>query len=96
MRYLICLVSFGLTAAAMGADGVEPHPVLSSDGNWVPIMLIIVGGMFLAAAVIGPIVHANAPEEVVPIPTHDEPPGTSHHHGKSGTLNPAPEDELHH
>jgi hypothetical protein len=31
-----------------------------------------------------------------PADSHDEPPGSSHHHGKSGTVNPAPEDEAHH
>ena len=41
------------------------------------------------------IVRLNMPEEIPPAHSHDEPPGTSHHHGASGTLNPAPEAELH-
>jgi hypothetical protein len=95
MRYLIGLASLGLSAVALAAEA-EPRPTLSSDGSWVPVILIVVGGMFLAAAVIGPIVRANTPEEVPPAHSHDEPPGTSHHHGASGLLNPAPENELHH
>jgi hypothetical protein len=52
--------------------------------------------MFLSAAVIGPIVRLNMPEELPPpAHSHDEPPGTSHHHGASGTLNPPPEADLH-
>jgi hypothetical protein len=57
-------------------------------------MLMVIGGMFVAAAVIGPIVRLNAPEEVPPAHAHDEPPGSSHHHGKSGLQNPSP--EVHH
>ena len=83
-----------LVATSTFAETPDTHPVLSTNGSWVPIMLIVVGGLFLAAAVIGPIVRANAPEEVPPAHSHDEPPGTSHHHGASGTVNPAPEDDL--
>jgi len=93
MRYLsiLSLIAIG----NVFAESPDTHPVLSNNGTWVPIMLFIIGGMFLAAAVIGPIVRANMPEEVPPpAHSHDEPPGTSHHHGASGTVNPAPEDEL--
>jgi hypothetical protein len=96
MKYLMAIVSIASATVAL-AENAEPHPILSSNGSWVPIMLIIIGGMFLAAAVIGPIVRANMPEEIPPpAHSHDEPPGASHHHGKSGTVSPAPEDEAHH
>ena len=63
-----------------------PHPHLSEDGSWAGAMaIIILLGFFLPAAVIGPIVRANTPEEVPPAHSHDEPPGASHHHGSSGT-----------
>jgi hypothetical protein len=87
---------------AAHGDGVSahhddvPHPTKSKDADWAGVVIIIVLGMFLAAAVIGPIVRANAPEEVPPAHSHDEPPGASHHHGHSGQLNPVPESDLGH
>lgn len=96
MKYWMAIVSIASATVDL-AENTEPHPILSSNGSWVPIMLLIIGlGGFVAAAVIGPIVRANMPEEVPPAHSHDEPPGSSHHHGKSGTVNPAPEDEAHH
>ena len=95
MRYAV-LLSLFIGAQAL-ADSADTHPTLSANGTWVPILLILIGGMFLAAAVIGPIVRANMPEEIPPlVQAHDEPPGSSHHHGASGTINPAPEHEVHH
>jgi hypothetical protein len=105
MLLFIAQTSFGQTrqAAATGAQALEVNPItiaesqpiLDRDPNWTPILLILIGMMFLSAAVIGPIVRVNMPEEVPPAHSHDEPPGTSHHHGASGTVNPAPEAELH-
>ncbi len=80
---------------AIHATATESHPILDEDAYWPPIMLILIAMMFLSAAVIGPIVRLNMPEEIPPAHSHDEPPGTSHHHGASGTLNPAPDAELH-
>ena len=84
--------------AAADADDALPHPALSSDGSWAGAMVIIILGMFLAAAAVGVTVRMNMPEELPPpAHSHDEPPGTSHHHGPGGTINkPEPEDELHH
>jgi hypothetical protein len=84
-------------ALAEPSTPTEARPVLPDEPYWVPIMIILVGAMFLSAAVIGPIVRLNMPEELPPpAHSHDEPPGESHHHGASGTLNPAPEAELGH
>jgi hypothetical protein len=63
-----------------------PHPTASQDGSWAGVLWLVIGGLFLAAMVIGPIVLANLPEEVPPTHSHDEPPGSSHHHGSDGTL----------
>jgi len=42
-----------------------PHPVISEGWEWAGAMVIIIlVGFFLPAAVIGPIVRANTPEEV--------------------------------
>ena len=73
----------------------EPHPELSPNPDWAGVMLILILGLFVAAAVIGPVVRANMPEEVPPAHSHDEPPGTSHHHGRSGQLNPEPDYDEH-
>ena len=69
----------------------EPHPVISENGSWAGAMVIVIGLLFfLPAAVIGPIVRANVPEEVPPAHSHDEPPGSSHHHGPEGIQTPDP------
>jgi hypothetical protein len=93
MRYKIALLAMGISLSSFAQESApDAHPLLTANGSWVPVMLIIIGGMFLAAAVIGPIVHANMLEEMPPpAHSHDEPPGASHHHGDSGTINPAPE-----
>ena len=64
--------------------------------TWPGLVMLIIGTMFVLAAVIGPLVRLHAPPPEMP-PTHsqDEPPGASHHHGASGTLNPEP-DHGHH
>jgi hypothetical protein len=62
-----------------------PHPQVPEASAWPGAMLLTVFFMFLMAAVIGPIVRADAPEEVPPAHSHDEPPGASHHHGPAGT-----------
>lgn len=59
----------------------QPHPMLSQDGSWAGVMVIIVLGMFLAAMVIGPIVRANMPEEPPPAahPAEHAPHGIASH-----------------
>jgi hypothetical protein len=78
MRYL-CFISVFVCSAAL-AENLDAQPTLSTNGSWVPVMLIIVAGMFLAAAVIGPIVRANMSEETPPADSHD----SSHHHDTGG------------
>jgi len=60
--------------------------------RWPAVTVFLIGVMFFMAAVIGPIVRAQAPPEMPPTHSHDEPPGASHHHGHSGTINPVPQD----
>ena len=86
----------GEDAGAAAHHGDVPHPTTSKDADWAGVVIIVVLGMFLAAAVIGPIVRANMPEEVPAAHSHDEPPGASHHHGHSGQVNPEPESDLDH
>lgn len=62
------------------------HPVITENSTWAGVLVIvIVGGFFLPAAVIGPIARALAPEDEPVTTSHDEPPGSSHHHGADGT-----------
>src|SRR4051812_43150380 len=71
-------------AAPEGPDNA-PHPQLSTDDSWTGTMVGIIALMFVGAMIVGPIVRASTPEEVPPAHSHDEPPGTSGHHGHSGT-----------
>jgi len=87
------------TAAEHGeaAQISYPHPTLPEPQlRWPGVMLIAVALMFVAAMVIGPVVRAEAPQEVPPAHSHDEPPGTSGHHGPGGTVQPGPEHDLGH
>jgi hypothetical protein len=63
--------------------------------RWTGVVLIAIALMFLAAAIIGPVVRSEQPEEIPPAHSHDEPPGTSGHHGPGGTVQPGPEHDLH-
>jgi hypothetical protein len=71
---------------ASGGVVIDPHPALSPNGTWVGILVIVIVGLFVMAAVIAPIVQANLSEEIPPTHSYDEPPGTSGHHGASGTI----------
>jgi len=74
----------GHSAEAASSGHASPHPVIPAESTWAGSVVIMILAMFLAAAVIGPIVRANMPEDV-PLESHDEPPGSSGHHGTSGT-----------
>jgi len=44
-------------------DEPDPQPTLTSNGTWAGSLLCAVAAMFAAAAIIGPIVRANAPRQ---------------------------------
>ena len=67
---------------------VDAHPDLSANDAWARNIVEGILLLFILAALIGPWVRVNIPEEVPPAHSHDEPPGASHHHGKSGTAMP--------
>jgi hypothetical protein len=69
--------------AAEAAD-TQPHPALPSDTWWTPIMLVIIAAMFLAAAVIGPIVRTLMPEELPQPHGHDDHAGHGHGQDEHG------------
>jgi hypothetical protein len=54
------------------------HPVLPVEpASWAGVVLIVIAGMFLAAAVIGPAVREHTPQDVPDTHSHDE-----HGHGQ--------------
>jgi hypothetical protein len=81
---LALMIAGALGAGVAGAGDIRPHPVLSSNPNWAGALLIAVGGLFLAAIAVGLVVRFNAPREVPPMHSHDEPPGASHHDDPGG------------
>src|SRR4051794_28624710 len=79
------------TTAPASAD-VAPtyaHPTLpESNVAWPAILMMSVIGLFLCAMLIGPLYRREIPDELPQTHSHDEPPGTSHHHGSTGTVQP--------
>ena len=72
-------------AASVARPGDEaPVPVLPQDAGWVRTVLVVLGVIVVAGAVIGPVYRMWAPEEMLPAHAHDEPPGASHRHGPGG------------
>lgn len=86
---LVVLVSaaatFAQEHAGAPADG-SPHPIISHESSWAGVMLIIILGMFLTAGMIGFILNLMGLDQLPVAHSHDEPPGASGHHGKSGTV----------
>ena len=76
-------------ASAAVADPF-PHPVLPEEPTtWPRVMLQIAAGLFVAAAVLGPIIRRSVPQDTPPAThSHDEPPGGSGQHGQSGLVEP--------
>ena len=72
MQIVITMVLAVTTELPYTHPILPPHPAA-----WVGVVVIVIAGMFLAAAVIGPIVRANMPEEVPDTHSHDE-----HGHGE--------------
>lgn len=60
----------------------NPRPVVPDPSPLAGSMLILIAGMFLAAATVGPVVRYHAPEEAPEASSHDEHAGHgSHGHG---------------
>jgi hypothetical protein len=78
-------------ATAQVEEPTYPHPTLPGDARWAFPVVMLIAVLFASAACIGWYIRLEMPEELPPTHSHDEPPGASHHHGRSGTLNPAPD-----
>jgi hypothetical protein len=89
MRLLLLAIVLCLTASVY-AEALPPagditdsaasdtHPVLSADATWAGSVVIGIAGLFLAAMVIGPIVHSEKVEELPVDSGHDD--HHAHHH----------------
>jgi hypothetical protein len=78
---------FALAADARPAAAPQPAvPVLSADTRWVVGLLAGAGAVLAAAALLGPLLRMGMPDEIPQTHSHDEPPGSSHHHGPGGTI----------
>jgi hypothetical protein len=89
----------GAESHATGDAKPSPGAVVSNHADWAPSVVSAILALFAAAAFVGPIYRLNMPEEpqVEDFHSHDEPPGTSHHHGAGGTIDhSAPEKPHHH
>jgi hypothetical protein len=53
----------------------ETHPIYSSDARWVAGVLVAIGGLFLAALVVGRVVRAEAMETAPSAISHEEEDG---------------------
>jgi hypothetical protein len=69
---------------------------LPEESHWPKYAFRVIGAMVILAAVIGPIVRREFPQDLPPTThSHDEPPGTSGHHGRTGTRDLSPPDRPH-
>jgi hypothetical protein len=80
--FLVAVLASGPAWAQSSADTSNDDTPVLLDAPWAGAVVIGIAGFFLAGMVIGPAVRVHAP----PTHAHDEPPGTSGHHGKSGTI----------
>jgi hypothetical protein len=65
------------------AADAHPHPRVPEHPTWAKNVVAVIGLMFLAAFLIGPVVRATMPQQVEPPHAHDEHGGGAHddHHG---------------
>src|ERR1700728_4549851 len=61
------------------AQDDDTHPLYSTDTHWAGDIAIAIAGLFVAAAVIGPIVRAEAPQAVPVAVSHEEDPAVDRH-----------------
>lgn len=48
------------------AETEIPHPMISTNADWMVITLILAAAIFIAAMIAGPIIRANTKEEETP------------------------------
>lgn len=75
-------IVLGLSSFASAAETPGGVPAVPHHPVWAGVMVFIIGGLFLAAATIGPLVAILMPAAVEPV-SHDE-HELDEHHGHSG------------
>jgi hypothetical protein len=60
--------------------------VLSNQTDWVRPLLSGALALVVMAGLFGVVYRRTRPREMLPVHAHDEPPGSSHRHGDTGTL----------
>jgi hypothetical protein len=95
---VVSLSAWAAETHGPAAGDKVPGPVVSERAEWVPQVLGLIGILFVSAVPVGLIYRWNMPEEpqVEDFHSHDEPPGASHHHGASGTIDHSAPDKPHH
>jgi hypothetical protein len=90
--WMIALLTLAAPARAQSpaAESSPPHerppaPVLSHQTHWTEPLLLSTAALFAAALLCGLLYRRTLPREMLPAHSHDEPPGSSHRHGDSGT-----------
>jgi hypothetical protein len=80
---LLCVPTWAYAADVHPTPGADkhPHPVISQNGWWAGVMIILILGMFLAALGVGIAIRLNPPEEPPPEPAHDDDAHGAHGHG---------------
>jgi hypothetical protein len=73
----------GAAEISLDSQSGSAHPTLAARSTWPGVVVIVIFGVFAAAMLAGPIIRANAPDDL-PSAAHDEPPGASGHHGSDG------------
>ena len=82
-------------AQSDGDDDLSVDPAVSTTApRWVEPLLIGIGITFAAAAVVGPLIRLERPSDLPATHSHDEPPGSSGHHGPTGTFDTHAQPEL--
>lgn len=63
------------------APDTIPHPINSRDTTWAGAMVIVIVGLFVAAAAVGVVVRANTPDEPPQADAHHDDEAHGSHHG---------------
>ena len=83
----VLLASGSVALAQNGSDATGDdqtvdvsQPILAQRSTWIVDVLGAAAGLFLLAAVLGPVIRINIPPELPIIHSHDEPPGSAPKH----------------